>query len=250
MPLTDLIVKKSKLTEEAIEAIVKPYIRYDTEDQTLVFTTQAIQLSKKHKVLVYLVAMQGWQFVQNEAIDLELTPAQLSESLGIQGPTLRPILKDLKDRNLLAEKSRRYAVRFATLDEIMAELGRVEKSAVIKRSKTRKAKKNKNISNSDVTSTNRTARTKPLNPPNRKSSVNTLGTSDAIYKLIENGFFSDGKTAAQLRARLHEQAVMVKRSTLPPYLVALVRKKQLRRKKQEIEGKSVWVYSSAGLGEV
>ena len=74
MTLADLIVRKTKFTEEAIKTIISPYVRYDIDELNIVFTPIANVLAKKNKVLVYLVAMQGWQFIHDEVIEVEQTP--------------------------------------------------------------------------------------------------------------------------------------------------------------------------------
>ena len=62
MALKDLSVETA-LTEGAIEAIVTGYVRYVTSEKKLELTPEGAKLSGKAKVLIHLVALQGWPYV-------------------------------------------------------------------------------------------------------------------------------------------------------------------------------------------
>src|ERR1700691_4493356 len=118
MALKDLVADRSRLTEAAIEEIVRDYVRYDPGTYEVVLTPAGLALSNDAKVLVLLVAVAGWQYVVDEVRPVDTQPAALEQMTGIAGGTLRPTLKKLKDAHLLVVVSGAYAVRVANLDAI------------------------------------------------------------------------------------------------------------------------------------
>jgi hypothetical protein len=123
MALRDLVANKAALTEDGIEKIVGPYIRYDVEAKELALTPEGGELPSKAKILVYLVALQGWRFVTEESVAADAKPAQLERALGIQGNTLRPKLKALSDSHLIVSRDGRYSVGVASLAAIRRAIG-------------------------------------------------------------------------------------------------------------------------------
>src|SRR5690606_20377910 len=86
--LKDLIVSHAELTEEQIENFVSPYARYDLVAISIVLLLNAMSLSIRQRVIVYLVALRGWPFVVSEdAPPTSATPAELERSLQIPGGT-------------------------------------------------------------------------------------------------------------------------------------------------------------------
>ena len=94
MGLKDLIASKSSLAEDVIEEIVSEYVRYDTDHKAVFLTPEGHELSGKSKVLIYLVALQGWPFVMDDVVPTDAKPGEIEEHTAIPGGTLRPLLKE------------------------------------------------------------------------------------------------------------------------------------------------------------
>jgi len=238
MALKDLVAQKGSLDEAAIEEIVSEYVRYDPEAQTIAFIPGAADLPNRAKVLVYLVALQGWPFVTDAAISVDAKPGDIAEHLGIPGGTLRPILKELKDRHIIAERNGRYFVRPISLASIKSELAG---DSLSRRSRSRSAG-------------NRSDRDKKANPaknvgaqargvrrsPGKKSS----GLSARFNKWIDDGFFEKPKTLADVQKRFHKEGEIVPQSKVSPYLLTAVRSGRLSREEGRVNNKQVWTYRS------
>lgn len=230
MALKDLIADKKKITEETIEDIVSKYVRYDPTREEIVLTPDGSTLSGEKKLLVYLVAVLGWEYIVEEVPQVPTRPVDLAATLGISGGTLRPMLKKLSDGRLLTKNDGGYTVQFANLDTI---------ASIIKGTKTASATKSK------VQTKKKAAATK--NPP-KKAKAGSGGTKTGsqlgpvLSGWIADGFFSNPRTLADVQRRFHEEAIIVKRTSLSGLLLRAVRNRQLKRKKAEVDGKSVWAY--------
>src|SRR5262245_5628979 len=122
MPLKDLIAPKAAMNEAAIEAIVNGYVTYDVDTKTVTLMPKAESLSNRAKILVYLVALQGWPFVVDDPVAAAMKPGELEEHLGMAGGSLRPNLTHLRDSRLVVVDDGAYSVRAAMLPAIAAEL--------------------------------------------------------------------------------------------------------------------------------
>jgi hypothetical protein len=122
MALKDLVGDRGKITEDAIERIVKDYVQYDPSDDVVAFTPPAASLSAKQQILVYLTALQGWPFVRDTPVAIDARPSEIESATGIPGGTLRPTLKRLTDAHLISEKGGRYSVRPAGFAAIEREV--------------------------------------------------------------------------------------------------------------------------------
>jgi hypothetical protein len=73
-----------------------------------------------------------------------------------------------------------------------------------------------------------------------------VGTESAslFAEWLGSGYFGEPRTLSDVHERFHDEGKIVPMTSIPSYLLKAVRKKQLRRKKQKVGSKFVWVYQS------
>jgi hypothetical protein len=244
MGLKDLIASKSSLAEDVIEEIVSEHVRYDTDHKAVFLTPEGHELSGKSKVLVYLVALQGWRFVIDDMVPMDPKPGEIEEHTGISGGTLRPLLKELKDRRIIIEKGGRYSVSSAALPSIKKELGSMPSASAIRsKSKKRKASTKPDIEaeeTSEVGEAGSSAKKKAT-----RKSASTANVAERFTSWIDQGYFNDWKTLSDVQKRFHKEAIMVPQTSMPNYLLGAVRAGRLEREKHDVNGKMVWAYKKA-----
>lgn len=234
MPLKDLVADHGKITEEIIEKIIADYVRYDPSRYEVVFTPEGNALANDSKILVYLVAVLGWQYVASKVEQVSTKPADLESVLGIAGGTLRPTLKKLKDAHLLSAADGHYSIRPANLDAVARTISGAKATSPARRP-TKKSKSKSNSAPSDKTSSEQKGKGQ------RKS---TVPIRQPLSKLVKQGFFKEYRTLSQVVDRLHEQAIIAKNTSLSGPVAELVRDGTLERKKTKDGGKGVWGYKA------
>lgn len=242
MSLKDLIASKSSLAEDVIEEIVSEYVRYDTDHKAVFLTPEGHELSGKSKVLVYLVALQGWPFILDDVVPMDPKPGEIEKHTGIHGGSLRPLLKELKDRRIVIEKGGRYSVLSAALQSIKKELGSAP-SASRSKPKKRKASSKPNIE-AEEASENAEAGSSAKKKTARKS-ASKGNVAERFNSWIDQGYFNDWKTLSDVQKRFHKEAIMVPQTSMPIYLLGAVRAGRLEREKHDVSGKTVWAYKKA-----
>jgi hypothetical protein len=239
MALKDLVAAKSALDEAAIEELVQDYVRYDPGEREIVFLPEFSTLSSKQKILVYLVALQGWSFVVEEAVETETKPANLEEKLGIPGGSLRPMLKDLKDRHLVMSKGAGYSLRASSLAAVKKEMS-VGSGGVPAAVRRRRSSGNTRAGGNPVETGEAIT---PNEPPKKKKSSSGTDVKGKFASWIAGGFFKKPRTLAEVQKQFHQEAVIIPRTSIPKYLLGAIRDGSLVRSKQAVDGKTVWVYS-------
>ena len=236
MALRDLITQRAAIAEQQIEKIVADYVGYDVDEKVVVHRPTFAKLSNKGKVLVHLVALQGWQYVTEDDVPAGASPADLEKDLHIAGGTLRPTLKDLKDRHLINVSGHKYSVSPAALENIKSEIkgqGDGETATRTPRPRTRRK--------SRASTAKTDAQTGAKKRGNKARAVNKAAKFDAW---IKKGFFDKPKTLKEVHARFHKEGEIVAMTSVPKYLLAAIRDDRLEREQTEIGDKKVWAYKT------
>jgi hypothetical protein len=233
--LKDLVVDHRKISEEMVEKIIAPYVRYDPDGHKIVLTPGAKSLGNDAKVLVFLVGVLGWQYVLDESRDVATKPADLERELGITGGTLRPILKKLKDLHLLVVVDGHYRAQPANLDSIEAVIAGETPIATWQRG----GRKRRRIGR-DEADNETPARVGDTKKKKNRGASGQLKTF--LTKWADDGFFNEPKTLANLLERYHEYGVITKQTSLSGLMLEAVRDGLLGRAKVEVGGKQVWAY--------
>jgi hypothetical protein len=255
MALKDLVAEKGALDEAAIERIVKPYVRYDIDAKEIHFAPAFAGLSHKAKILVYLVALQGWPFVVDEMMPTDARPADIEAAIGIPGGSLRPILRGLTENHRVAERDSRYSVRGASFPSIEEELnGGEERVLVQKRRPGKNANGDRTIheddeSTGDVSTAQNEAVADGGGKKSRKVGSKTGNVAATFERWINEGYFDELRTLSDVQKRFRKEAVIVPQTSLPTYFLAAVRKGRLTRDEVETNGKTVWGYATATNGK-
>lgn len=237
MALKDLITQRAAMAEEQIEQIITSYLGYDVDEHVIVPLPPFAHLSNKQKVLVYLVALQGWPFVTEENVPTSASPSDLEKALGIPGGTLRPLLMELKDQHLITGSGKNYSVNAGRLASIKEEIsGHEGEGAKVSAPQSRRRSRKSN------------QRSKPAGP--RKKAAKKTGQRERKSKAarfdawIDNGFFDEPKTLNDVHKQFHKEAQIVSKTAIPSYLLKAVDAGRLQREKAEVNGKEVWVYET------
>jgi len=241
MALKDLVASKASLAEDVIERIISDYVRFDPDHKEIVFTPEVHGLPNKTKILIYLVAQQGWPYVLDEVVPVDAKPSEIEEHTNIAGGTLRPLLKELKDRNIISEKSGRYSVRAVALRTIQDELDGTAAGSKLRKRRSGRKQKDEEESDAATESANNGEQTSSSKKRVRRSSGG--GVAERFQSWIDEGYFDKPKSLGDVQARFHKEAIIVPQTSLPSYLLKGVRSGQLKRDRAEVNGKTVWVYS-------
>ena len=240
MALKDLVADHRMIAEETIETIVAPYVRYDPAAHKIVWTPQAKALGNDTKVLVFLVAVLGWQYVLDESKDAATKPADLERELGIAGGTLRPILKKLKDAHLLAVVNGNYHAQLANLDSIEASIAGEMPKATSKggaRKPMRSRRDEPDGATPDLVGDGK----------KKKDRGGSGQLKTFLARWARDGFFNEPRTLANLLERYHEHGVITRQTSLSGLMLEAVREGLLARAKVDVGGKQVLGLPGADL---
>ncbi len=107
MALKDLVVDTKEIEEEALEAVVKPYFKYDSSGDILFVNREFWKLPGDRKVALVLTATLGRKFLGLPGAETSLTNAEIGKKLNMNESSLRVYLSQLrKNGSVVTEKGR------------------------------------------------------------------------------------------------------------------------------------------------
>jgi len=219
MALADLIVTNKVLSEDIIENILKGKVELIQEEHKVLLTREALGFPNRLKILLFLTGAKAWELIDKTL--LTFSPSDLETELNIQGNSIRPILKELADNLFIVNEKGKYRITSKGIYELETLLKRNPddsgQPSSIKRVKGKKAKVS--------------------------ASSNLPSKTNSIAELIENGFFAIPKESSEIIAELGRMGITMKQTSLPSFLLPLVRNKTMTRDYKEKNKRKVWVYS-------
>ena len=218
MSLNDLVITNKKISKDLVEKVLKGRVELVREGNKVNLTKEGSKLSNKLKVLLFLAGGKAWELLDN--VTLSFSPNEMEQVIGIPGNSLRPILKEISDNYLVNNEKGKYQI----IPKGIYELENMLENTIKENDKTQKG-------NSKMV--RKSKPTKKGNSPLK---------SEAIKELIKDGYFSTPKDNSEIMAELGRRGVTVKPTSLPSFILPLLRKKSLTRDYKLKNKRKVWVY--------
>jgi hypothetical protein len=214
MVLKDLIVDHKQISEGLLENILRGKVELIKEGEGVNLTEEGNSFPNRIRVLLYLCGKKAWELLTSKEIRVSIK--ELERDLGIKGNTLRPILKSFKDSYQAEAEKGKYRILPKGVFELEKELQR-------------KYGKKERV----------------LKPYSKKSELSRkISKSEFIRKLYDEGFFKEPKKMSDVLCELKKLGIHIKLSSLPSYLLPLVRKGKLTREQITRGKRKIWVYKS------
>ena len=218
MALQDLVINNKQISTELVENLLKGRVELIQEGKKVSLTKEGMRLSNKSRVLLFLIGGKAWELLDTEVWNS--TPGDMQEFLGIPGNTLRPILKELADSFFVKSEKGKYQILSKGIYELESILEKREN-------------KKSDIPDDD---------SNPAKAVSIRKMAGGRSKSKAIEELINDGYFSDSRELSEIQVELGRRGISAKLTSLPSYILPLVRKKVLTRE-HKVKGKGkVWVY--------
>ncbi len=218
MALKDLVINNQQISTEIVEKILKDRVDLIQEERMVHLNKKSVNLPNRQKVLLFLAGGKAWELIDGEIWNC--TPGSMEQLLGIPGNTLRPILKEFADNFFIKSEKGKYQILYKGIYELETMLEKKEDLG------------SDNISKKNIKKDKKSIR-KTASGPSK---------SQAMQELIDEGFFSNPRELTEILIELGRRGISTKLTSLPSYILPLVRKKVLTRE-HKIKGKGkVWVY--------
>jgi len=101
MAIKDLIISSKDLLEETVEGVIGKLFKYNEDGEILIANKKFWKLKGEEKVLRYLAAVAGRQFLDLKNPEIGLNSVQISKALNINNNSVRAYLSQLRSRGMI-----------------------------------------------------------------------------------------------------------------------------------------------------
>jgi hypothetical protein len=215
MALEDLVVSHEKISRELIEGILKGRVELIREGKKVVLTKEAHARGNRARVLLYLAGGRAWELLDDKAA-WSASSESMEEILAIPGNTLRPILKDFRDKFLVKSEGGKYQILPKGIIDLESQL-----------------------QHRDTPERPNTKEIKEKLSPKKSGGP----TKPSIFNdLLARGFFDSLRDLDSIRGEFARMGHIIPVTSLPPTLLPLLRKNILTREKVNKGKRTVWAY--------
>lgn len=222
MALKDLVITNKQVSEDLIENILKGKVELLQDGNKIILTRESSIFPNKVKILLFLVGGKAWELLGSAS--LSFSPGEIEAALNIPGNSLRPLLKELSDNFFASNNKGKYQITFKGVYELEAML--------------------KTISGNDEGGSHNNRSGKKTLSKSPRSTKAAPSKSGAIDELINEGYFSEFRDNQEILAELGRRGITIKSTSLPSFLLPLLRKKVLTRDYKEKNKRKVWAYKT------
>jgi hypothetical protein len=159
-------------------------------------------------------------------------------------------LRRLCDSHVLSERDSRYSVRATSLPAIEAELNGRDEDVVIRRARPSRRRASRTArgttaADGDEGEAQINSGTEVVGAKRGHKLGGKTGSIAATFeRWIDEGYFDEPRTLVDAQKRFRKEAIMVPQTSLPGYFLGAVRKGRLNRDEMNMDGKTVWGYTT------
>lgn len=108
-PLDKIFTTDKEVDLQALSDILFPYIKINSEDNSIFFTDLGNNLSVNNKLIIYLLARKALKL--KNRIEIEgVSPIEILNDTHLKDGSVHPGLKKLKDKGLATVKEGKYFI--------------------------------------------------------------------------------------------------------------------------------------------
>jgi hypothetical protein len=115
--LDEIFIDGSEVDENLIQNILVRFIRIEKESMSLIPTPEYEKLKEKQKVLICLLSRKAMK-LRHMTTHEHMSPTEISKVSGVKKGTVRPVIRDYLNANLLRKEKDGYFIPDFALERV------------------------------------------------------------------------------------------------------------------------------------